>query len=75
MKTFLTPLLYIAFGFGLASIAFYVYSLNQEPTTQVVNEFRKIKNKKGTTDIDVTSEVSPPDEEKKRKIFNKNKNR
>lgn len=64
MKALLTPLIYIAFGFGLASTGFYIYSINQEPTTQVVNEFRKIKNKKGTTEIDVTSEVEQPIEEK-----------
>ncbi len=67
MKALLTPLIYIAFGFGLASIGFYVYSLNQEPTTQVVNEFRKIKNKKGTTEIDVTSEVEQPIEQKRKR--------
>lgn len=67
MKVILTPLIYIAFGFGLASIGFYVYSLNQGPTTQVVNEFRKIKNKKGTTEIDVTSEVEQPIEQKRKR--------
>ena len=71
MKTIITPLIYIAFGFGLACGAFYFYSLNQEPTTQVVNTFRKIKNKKGTTEIDVTSEVTPPDEEPRRNRRNK----
>jgi hypothetical protein len=64
MRELLKYLLCILFGVAIGFLPYYIGTKEALNRPTVSNEFRKIKNKKGTTEVDVTTEV----QEKERKI-------
>ena len=66
-------LICIAFGVVIGFVPYYIGTkpLLNRPT--VVNEFKKIKNKRGNTAVEVETEIQEAAPKTRRRLFNRNK--
>ena len=69
MKKLLEYLICISFG---VAVTLTTVILTDKPETQIVNKFRKVKTKNGTTNVDVKSTVEP-EERKRFRLFGRGK--